>query len=231
MGARAQGRKITGRTVRAIDGLTVSLGSVEGDMIAQLRGLRARFDQLDTCLSLLGPSSAEAGAELGVSESARHALEPLVDMVALDDINTPPFSPDFRQRIGYATALLSAMRCRVSDRTDRVRTSVVKRLAKGHYGAMHESWTTFRTDPSLDNLGRLESRACSLSNFYWALGLDEAEPRVRAILRLCELLDRAADRDGDLNDVPALVRELNQAASELTRPSVAEHWAWIESVR
>ncbi len=93
------------------------------------------------------------------------------------------------------------------------------------------SWTAFQADPSLDHLASLETYSCYLANFYFALGLPKSEPRVKGTRKLCALLSQASDRSGELDDVPALLREVTERANELSRPTLAEHRNWITSLQ
>ncbi len=68
-------------------------------------------------------------------------------------------------------------------------------------------------------------------DFYQIVGIANNEPRVRSVRRLCDLLEQASDRDGEIDDVPALVRQINHAANELSRATEKDHRSWLDSVR
>ena len=231
MGARQQGRKTTRRAIQVIDELTLILGSVEMDPITNLRALVEPLQRLSVCLGLFEVTAGASAREIPPLQSIRKQLGPLIMLVREPDIIPPPFSPDLRQRIGYSTGQLVAMRMRLDSRSARIPGKVVRQEADSLLVAMTDAWTTFRTDPSLEHLASLEGYSSYLSNFYFALGLPRSEPRVKGMRKLCGLLNQAADRSGELDDVPALLREVTERANELSRPTLSEHRAWIKSLQ
>lgn len=227
MGARQQGRATTRRAIQVIDELTLILGSVETDPIHSLRALIEPLQRLSVCLGLCAVK-AQTDSELPPLQSIRKQLGPAITLVREPDVIAPPFSPDLRQRVSYATGQLVAMRLRLENKKASIPAKVVRKEADSLLVAMTDSWKTFRTDPSLEHLANLEADSCYLSNFYFALGLPKSEPRVKGTRKLCALLDQAADRSGDLDDVPALLREVTSRANELSRPTLAEHRLWLD---
>ncbi|MFW2383157.1 MAG: hypothetical protein ACN4GZ_15505 [Acidimicrobiales bacterium] len=230
MSARRQGRATTLKTVSIIDELTCVLGSVEMDPVTSLRRVPPLLERLGLCLALLDSAQEPESSEALPYRSLESQLGPVTDMVLEPNVIPPPFGPDLRQRVSYATAQLSAMRQRLKAANLRIPGKVVRALAGNFYRELRERWSDFRTDPSLTNLERLETSACHLAELYDVLGIRPAEPRVKGLRKLCELLQRASDREGELDDVPGLLRQVTAKANELSRPTVAEHRQWIESV-
>jgi hypothetical protein len=231
MGRQKQGRQTKKRAIRAIDSLTLIIGSVEGDVVGSLRKVRHPLQELQLAVSLLANPSSSACAEAPVLEAVRATLWPLVQMVEPANIVPPPFSPNVRQRITYTTALLTAMRDRLGALEASIPNKVVRADADRLFENMNTHWSGFRQNPTLDNLQQFEAAACLLADFYWVVGVAPKEPRMKSMRRLCGLLKKASDRDGELDDVPSLARQLNQAANELNRPTASEHRNWLDSVR
>ncbi len=230
MGARQQGRVTTRATVSAIDNVTRSLGSIELQPLASRRSLQVDLEQLAVCMSLFELARGPEAAEAPPFHSIRRQLHPLIESNPQPTSVTPPFSPDTRQRISYATAQLVAMRLRLTAASARIPNKVVQREAATSYLSFRDSWGNFRADPSLENLAVLEGSICYLSQLYRAFGIRSGEPRAKGVRKLCELVQRANDRDGELDDVPGLMRQVTDRANELCRPTLAEHRAWLASV-
>ena len=231
MGARQQGRETIRRAIQVIDELTLILGSVEMDPIANLRALVDPLQRLSACIGLFEVTAGSTAQEIRPLQSIRQQLGPVIMMVIEPNVIAPPFSPDLRQRVSYGTAQLVAMRLRLDKRSTKIPGKVVRREADALQVAMTDSWKTFRTDPSLEHLAKLEADSCYLSHLYFALGLSKSEPRVKGTRKLCALLNQASDRNGELDDVPALLRQVTERANEISRPTLAEHRAWIESLQ
>ncbi len=230
MSARRQGRVTTELTVSTIDDLTRTLGSVELEPIGSLRQVPPLLGRLRACLRLFETAPSADAGEMVPLQSIERQLQPVTDMVVEANIIPPPFSPDLRQRIGYATAQLVAMRLRLEASRARVPGKVVRAEAAGSYGELRGHWSEFRRDPSLTSLESLEKAACDLAQLYQILGIPAGEPRVKGLHKLCDLLKRASDRQGELDDVPGLLRQVTTKATELCRPTIAEHRQWIVSV-
>lgn len=231
MGARRQGRRTTARLIKTIDQLTQVLGMVEADPVESLRAIPFPLRRLTVGVDVVDRADAGDGVRLSpVVMSVRTQLEPLVALVAQPDVVPPPFSPDLRQRVGYAIAVLMSVRARLRDRPPRLRAKPLLRAGDERLHDLRDRWTAYRQHPSLENLERLRSANGSLCDLYWVLGLAGSEPRVRGVRRLCGLLDDAHDRRGDLGDVPALMREITASANDVCRPTLAEHRQWLGSV-
>jgi hypothetical protein len=230
MSARQQGRVTTQQTVSTIDDLTLTLGSVELEPIASLREIPQLLHQLGACVRLFELAQRAEAAEMLPFQSIQRQLQPVTDMVVEPNIIPPPFSADLRQRIGYATAQLAAMKQRLQASKARIPGKVVRAEASGSYLNLADRWSSFRHDPSLSNLESLENAAHTLRQLYQILGIRADEPRVKGLHKLCDLLERASDRDGELDDVPSLLREVTTKANELCRPTVAQHHEWVVSV-
>lgn len=232
MGARRQARRTTERLIEVVDQLTLVLSTVETDPIDSLRAVSVPLRRLAVGSRVL--DAAAAGGESGeraAVESVRSHLTPLTDLVAEPEVLPPPFSPDLRQRIGYSIAVLVALRVRLRDHEHRLRTKPLQAIGDNVLGDVKNRWAEFRGDPSLSHLDHLHGAAVAMQDFYWVLGLEEdSSPRVRGLGRLCQLLEKATDREGDPTDVPAMMREITAAANDLCRPTRAEHRQWLESV-
>lgn len=231
MGARRQGRRTTERLIKLIDRVTLVLSSVESDPIGSLRAIPSPLDRLAFGAGILDRATAGGGErETTVVASVRSQLEPLVELVSEANAVPPPFSPDLRQRIGYAVAVLLGLRARLRDRPHRLRSKPLLEAGDERLQELQQRWTEFRQHPSAGNLERMHRAAGPLLDLYWVLGLPGADPRVRGVRRLCDLLDKANERGGQLDEVPALLRDLTNSANDVCRPTLAEHRQWLRSV-
>lgn len=231
MGARRQGQRTTARLIKTIDQLTQLLGTVEADPVESLRAVPFPLRRLAVGVDVLDRASAGGGERQSpVIMSVRTQLEPLVVLVSQPNVVRPPFSPDLRQRVGYAIAVLLSVRARLGDRPPRLRSKPLLRAGDERLHDLRDRWTAYRQNPSFENLERLRSATTALCDLYWVLGLAGSEPRVRNVRRLCGLLDEAHDRRGDLGEVPALMREITASANAVCRPTFAEHRRWLDSV-
>ena len=229
MSARGQGRLTTQQTVATIDELTRVLASVELEPVTSLRQVPPLLRRLRACVELLEKGKAEP-TEMAALQSIERQLRPATDMVIEANLIPPPFSPDLRQRITYGTAQLVAMRFRLAETPARIPGKVVRAETADSYLALRQRWSDFRVDPSLTNLEAFENATADLVQLYEILGIDPEEPRFKGLLKLVDLLRRAGDREGELDDVPGLLRQVTTRANELCRPTVAEHRQWIKTV-
>lgn len=213
-----------------IDRLTLVLSSVEADPIVSLRSVTLPLERLDMGARVLDAAAAGGVTEGPVVASIRSHLDPLIVLVGEHDVVPPPFSPDIRQRIGYSIGVLLGLRARLRDHQPRLRTKPILAMGDTALEDLKARWTAFRDDPSLEDLDRLHHASVSMREFYWVLGLDGSNPRIRSLGRLCHLIERAMDRHSDPTDVPSMMRELTAAANDLCRPTRGEHRQWLESV-
>ena len=229
MGAKQQGRKTRKRAIRSIDELTLLLSTVEGDPIASLRAVQEPLYRLSMVIAIFEAAESADAVEVRPFQSVKNQLRPLMELVRERNVTAPPFSPDFRQRIGYSLSVLGAMRTRLDVSTAKLKAKPIVTLATSHFVDFSERWSCFRSDPTLANLQYLNDSGRHLGLIYSSIGIASSEPRFKSHQALCVLLEKALDREGTLSDVPALMRQITTAANQLARPTQAEHREWLRT--
>ncbi len=229
MGARRQGRRTTTQILRSIDQLTLRVGLVESDPLRSLRQLERSLARTAIGIGLLTRTGGAEAAESALFASVEAQLRPLAAMVGDPDAVPPPFSPEIRQRVSYASVILLGTRARLADSSVRLPTKIVLEESAERFRLFRRAWTAFREDIESDD-GALSASANGLVDLYWTLGFGERELRVHRLNTLCELLEKVSGREGDLAEDPALVRNVTTTANQLSRPTGAEHREWVRSL-
>ncbi len=229
MGAKKQGRRTRGRAIQAIDELTLLLSTVEREPISGLRAVTEPLHRLSMSIAIFEAAESADAVEVDPLRSVKNQLRPLMQLVSEGNVTPPPFSPDFRQRLGYGLSVLSAMRARLTTSTAKLKAKPIITLATSHFVEFGEQWAQFRSNPTLSNLRDLNDSCRQLGRIYSSIGIANAEPRFKGHRALCVLLEKALDREGTLSDVPALMRKITTAANQLARPTQAEHREWLRT--
>ncbi len=229
MGARRQGRRTTTRVLRSIDAITLLVALIESDPLGSLGQIERCLARTSVGLALLERAGGPGAAEMAPFASVEAQLRPLTAMVRAPDAVPPPFSPEIRQRVSYASVILLGTRTRLADSSESLPTKIVLEESNERFRRFRRAWTAFREDIESDN-GTLRASANGLIDLYWTLGFEERELRVHRLNTLCELLEKVSTRQGDLAEDPALVRNVTTTANELSRPTAAEHRQWVRSL-
>lgn len=229
MGARRQGRRTTTRLLRSIDVLTLLVALVESDPLRSLRQLERCLARTSVGLELLERAGGAGAAEMAPFASVRTQLSPLTAMVGEPGVVAPPFSPEIRQRVTYASTLLLGTRTRLADSNQRLPTKIVLEEGDRRFKRVRKAWIGVRGHIESDE-GALRQSVHDLVDLYWMLGFSERELRVHRLHTLSELIEKASSREGDLAEDPALVRNVTTTANELCRPTAAEHREWVRSL-
>ncbi|NNF54923.1 MAG: hypothetical protein HKN03_10825 [Acidimicrobiales bacterium] len=229
MSAKKQGRRTRKRAIRSIDEIALLLSNVESEPVACLRALQEPLARLSMAIAIFEAAESADAVEVGPLRTVKNQLRPLMQLVSERNVTAPPFSPDFRQRLGYSLGVLAAMRTRLGASSARLKTKPILTLATSHFVDFSERWSCFRSDPTLTNLQNLNESCRHLGLIYSCIGIANSEHRFKGHLALCELLEKALDREGTLSDVPALMRKITTAANQLARPTQAEHRDWLRT--